>query len=156
MELTHADIADIIRLVDSSTLDEMVLEVSGLRIELRRRSTAAPAHTAPCTPIATNASAAGSATTPASADSAARALEPGQVAVTAPMVGTFFRRPTPDAEPFVEVGSHIEAGDPLGLIEVMKLFTTIAAEQAGTVVAIEVEDAAMVEYDQMLLIIAPD
>ena len=53
--------------------------------------------------------------------------------VIAPMVGTFYRSPSPGALPFVEVGSKVKVGDPIGIFEVMKLFTTIHAEWSGTV-----------------------
>ena len=65
-------------------------------------------------------------------------------------------RPAPDQPPFVEVGSKVSAGDPLCLIEVMKLYTTIEAPVSGTIRQIAVEDAALVEFDQLLFVIAPD
>ena len=72
------------------------------------------------------------------------------------MVGTFYRRPSPDETPFVEVGARVEAGDPVCLIEVMKLYTTIEVPAAGTIEAIQAEDAALVEFDQLLFLIRPD
>ncbi len=71
------------------------------------------------------------------------------------MVGTFYRAPSPDAAPFVEVGSIVHKGNPLCLIEVMKLFTTIAAEHDGRIVAIGAENAELVEYGRMLFVIEP-
>jgi biotin carboxyl carrier protein len=72
------------------------------------------------------------------------------------MVGSFCRRPSPDAPPFVEVGTRVKAGDPLCLIEVMKLYTTISAPIDGVIEAIAAEDASPVEFDQLLFAIAPD
>ena len=75
--------------------------------------------------------------------------------VTAPMVGTFYRCPTPEEPPFVEPGSEVESGAPLCLVEVMKLFTTIYAPCAGTVREVRAEDAELVEYGQVLFVIEP-
>lgn len=75
--------------------------------------------------------------------------------VSAPMVGTFYRSPAPGAPPFVEVGSKVTKGDPICIIEVMKLFTTIHAEWSGTVTEIGAENASLVEYGQMLFVIVP-
>lgn len=72
------------------------------------------------------------------------------------MVGTFYRAPSPDAPPFVEVGSRVEPGDPLCVIEVMKLFTTIHAEFSGTVSEIGADNAQLVEFGQMLFVIDPE
>ena len=77
------------------------------------------------------------------------------IEVRAPMVGTFYRGPSPEAPPFVEPGKVVAEGDPLCLIEVMKLFTTVTAEAAGRVVEICAENAAMVEYGQALFVIEP-
>jgi acetyl-CoA carboxylase biotin carboxyl carrier protein len=74
-------------------------------------------------------------------------------ALTSPMVGTAFRRPSPGAKPFVEVGSVVGAGDKLLLIEAMKTFNDIVAPRAGTVKAIYVEDGQPVEYGEPLLVI---
>ena len=71
------------------------------------------------------------------------------------MVGTLYRRPAPDEAPFVEVGSQVKAGDPICLIEVMKLFTTVEASIDGTIASIAVKDAALVEFNQPLLTIKP-
>ena len=114
MELTHEDIAEIIKLIDDSTLDELVLEVGGVRIEARRKGAmvsspppsvvAAPAPSPPPAPASPPAAPVSSASPGASAVT----VGPGQVAVTAPMVGTFYRRSSPETPPFVEVGSRGE------------------------------------------------
>jgi acetyl-CoA carboxylase biotin carboxyl carrier protein len=79
------------------------------------------------------------------------ATHPGTV--LSPMVGTAFRKPSPDAKPFVEVGSRVETGDKLLLVEAMKTFNEIAAPRAGTVTAIFVEDGQPIEYGEPLLVI---
>ncbi len=74
-------------------------------------------------------------------------------AVKSPMVGTAYRRASPDAPPFVEVGSIVKAGDKLLLVEAMKTFNEIVAPRAGTVTRILVEDGEPVEYGQPLFVI---
>jgi acetyl-CoA carboxylase biotin carboxyl carrier protein len=85
----------------------------------------------------------------------AAAKAPGQIEVVAPMVGTFYRAPAPDAPPFVETGSAVRKGEPLCLIEVMKLFTTITSEYDGRIVQIGAENGELVEYGQALFVIEP-
>ncbi len=79
------------------------------------------------------------------------AAHPG--AVPSPMVGTAYRKPSPDAKNFVEIGSKVAAGDKLLLVEAMKTFNEIVAPRAGTVTAIFVEDGTPVEYGEPLLVI---
>ena len=71
------------------------------------------------------------------------------------MVGTFYRAPSPTAPPFVEVGDEVGEDDPLCLIEVMKLYTTISATGPGRVAEIRVENGAMVGTDEVLFLVAP-
>lgn len=79
----------------------------------------------------------------------------GLIAVTAPLVGTFYRRPEPGAEPFIEVGSLVQAGETVAIVEAMKLMNPVNASQAGKVVAIHPDDAEMVEYGQRLIDLEP-
>ena len=85
----------------------------------------------------------------------AYAVPAGAVAVRAPMIGTFYRAPQPGAAPFVDVGSRIEAGATLCIIEVMKLMNTVQAEVAGTVREIRVADARPVSAGEVLIVIDP-
>ena len=73
--------------------------------------------------------------------------------VKSPMVGTFYRSASPGAKPFVEVGDEVKAGDPLCIIEAMKLMNEIEADRAGVVKAILVENGQPVEYGQPLVVI---
>jgi acetyl-CoA carboxylase biotin carboxyl carrier protein len=73
--------------------------------------------------------------------------------VTAPMVGTFFRSSSPNASPFVEIGSQVKIGDPICIIEAMKMLNQIEADKAGTIKAIAVENGHPVEFGQLLFII---
>ena len=177
MSLTHSDIAEIIRLVDRSTLDELVVEIGDLKVEVRRKGAMLPAADAPAAlapsappplppspepvspepvppePSPPAPAAAGQDRVPAAAG--APDLVEGQVAVRSPMVGTFYRRPAPDEPPYVEVGSEVEAEAPLCLVEVMKLYTTIYAKTRGRIARICAREAELVEYDQILFVVDP-
>jgi acetyl-CoA carboxylase biotin carboxyl carrier protein len=75
--------------------------------------------------------------------------------ITAELVGTFYRAPSPDAEPFVEVGDRIEEGDVLCIIEAMKIMNEIECETPGTIKKVLVDNAEPVEFDQPLFVIEP-
>jgi len=76
--------------------------------------------------------------------------------IKSPMVGTFYRSPSPDAASFAEVGQRVKAGDTLCIIEAMKMMNQIEADKSGVVKAILVDDGTPVEYDQTLIIIDTD
>ena len=155
MSLTYDEIAEIIKLIDSSSCDELIVETGDIKLVVRRNG-AAPGAAAEyvergSAPVAVS---------PA-APQKVRGVAPkvgavaGQIEVTAPMVGTFYRAPNPEAAPFVDVGAVVGVGDPLCLIEVMKLFTTINAEAAGRIVHIGAENGELVEYGRALFVIEP-
>ncbi len=73
--------------------------------------------------------------------------------VSSPMVGTFYRSPSPSSPPFVEIGTHVKAGDVVCIIEAMKMMNQIEAEKAGIIEAILVNDGEPVEFDQPLVTI---
>jgi len=77
------------------------------------------------------------------------------ISVKAPIIGTFYRRSSPDKDPFVNVGDKIEKGQALCIIEAMKLFNEIESEVSGTIVKVLVDDMSPVEYDQPLFLIDP-
>lgn len=171
MTLTHSDIAEIIRLVDQSTLDEIVVEIGDLKVEVRRKGampaapSASPAPAPPAPPVPAVSPEPPSAAPPAPATAEQDSVPPvaagesdlaeGRIAVRSPMVGTFYRRPTPDEPPYVEVGSEVEVDAPLCLVEVMKLYTTIYAKTRGRIARVCARDAELVEYDQILFVIDP-
>jgi acetyl-CoA carboxylase biotin carboxyl carrier protein len=76
--------------------------------------------------------------------------------ISSPMVGTFYRSPAPDADPYVEVGDHVKAGQTICIIEAMKLMNEIQSEFAGTIKKILVENSQPVEYDQILFLVERD
>ena len=93
-----------------------------------------------------------SAARPAAEEGAEEAVPEGEL-VRAPMVGTFYASPSPEAEPFVSLGQNVTEGDTMCIIEAMKMFNQIEAETSGTVVAILVENGQPVEFDQPLFVI---
>jgi acetyl-CoA carboxylase biotin carboxyl carrier protein len=94
------------------------------------------------------------------AEASGPAAAPAEAAVlqevTSPMVGTFYRAPGPDADPYVEVGDHVKVGQTLCILEAMKLMNELEVEVGGTIVEIAVENAEPVEYGQVLFRIKPD
>ncbi|MGD8679702.1 MAG: acetyl-CoA carboxylase biotin carboxyl carrier protein [Lysobacterales bacterium] len=89
---------------------------------------------------------------PLAEEGAEEAVPEGEL-VRAPMVGTFYASPSPEAEPFVSLGQNVTEGDTMCIIEAMKMFNQIEAETSGTVVAILVENGQPVEFDQPLFVI---
>ena len=77
------------------------------------------------------------------------------ITIKSPIIGTFYRKPSPDKPLFVEVGSSVSVGDTVCVIEAMKLFNEIESEVAGKIVKILVDDASPVEYDQPLFLVDP-
>jgi acetyl-CoA carboxylase biotin carboxyl carrier protein len=162
VSLNYDDIAEILKIVDGSSLDELIVETGDLKLVVRRNSAGnaySPSHdiAVPAgnpSPEATRPAQVAFAP-PAQPQRQAPPKAAHQIEVTAPMVGTFYRAPSPDAPPFVEVGKSVRKGDPLCLIEVMKLFTTIAAEHDGRIVQIGAENTELVEYGRTLFLIEP-
>ena len=73
--------------------------------------------------------------------------------IKSPIVGTFYRKPAPDKPPFIEVGSHVNAGDVVCIVEAMKMMNEIKSEFTGKVSSINIEDGEPVEFDQSLIVI---
>ena len=163
MSLSYQDIAEILKSIDESQAEEIEIEIEGFRLAVRKRNPNAPNR-----PLAAD-----STTIPVMTERQAPQPEqetqvkesdlppPEQTEapaehtiIRAPMVGTFYRRPDPESEPFVEQGSTIKAGDALCLIEVMKLYTTIESTVSGTVISIFAEDGNLVEFNQQLFLIS--
>jgi acetyl-CoA carboxylase biotin carboxyl carrier protein len=92
---------------------------------------------------------------PDASERLASAVANGQTVVTSPMVGTFYRAPAPDAEPFVATGDVVQPGQVLCIIEAMKMMNEIHAEVGGRIVGIAAENGAPVEYGSPLFLIAP-
>lgn len=142
------------RLLGKTDLSEIEVQKGDLRIKVQRgggtlthavHMPTAVHHAAPVAPAAPVAAA------PSAGPAAKPEAHAGTVA--SPMVGTAYRRPSPDAKAFVEIGSVVKQGDKILLIEAMKTFNEIVAPRSGTVTAIFVEDGQPVEYGEALLLI---
>jgi acetyl-CoA carboxylase biotin carboxyl carrier protein len=174
VELRPDDIAEILRVFAESDLEELHLDIGGTRLDLSKNSSggrpvappraaaaptaavaAAPAADAPAVTPAPTAPAAATASQPDSGAAASRSTEDGLVELRSPLLGVFYRRPSPDKPAFVESGSSVEADDPVCIVDVMKMFTRVPAGTAGTIVDILVEDGTLVEHGQVLMTIRP-
>lgn len=167
MALTQDDVKSLISIIDGAeNLEEIELVLGGIQIHLWRSagaSQAAPegairAAQAPAIPSSAKqghdrASEQSAPARPAAQPSADLALEPAEVVIRAPMLGTFYRAASPGEAPYVEVGQRVGAGDTVCLIEVMKLFNSIRAGVDGTVTRVLHENATMVEFGEPLMVI---
>lgn len=140
----------LIELLEASSVDEIEIKEGEESVRISRNTgapiamaapIAAPSMPAPVAP-------APAAPAPAAPESAAPSTAN---AVKSPMVGTFYRSPSPDAAAFVEVGQSVRAGDVLCIVEAMKMMNQIEADRAGTVTAIHAENGEPVEFDQPLI-----
>ncbi|ELR67046.1 Biotin carboxyl carrier protein of acetyl-CoA carboxylase [Photobacterium marinum] len=147
-------IKKLIELVEESGISELEISEGEESVRISRNSTvatvAAPAQVVAAAPAPVAAPAQAQA---APAEAPAAPAAPAGHQVLSPMVGTFYRAPSPDAKAFVEVGQSVNVGDTLCIVEAMKMMNQIEADKAGTVVAILAEDGDAVEFDQPLVII---
>jgi acetyl-CoA carboxylase biotin carboxyl carrier protein len=143
----------LIDLVEESGIAELEITEGEEKVKIVKSSAALPAPVAPLSfPQAPPAPPA-ALSAPAAAAEPAAASHEGH-AVKSPMVGTFYRTPSPDAKPFVEVGQSVKEGQIICIIEAMKLMNEIECDKSGTVSAVLVENGQPVEYGQPLFIIA--
>ena len=140
-------IREVVRIVQESGIGEVTIEEEGMRVSVRQTDDTPlpeqPASTSPLEPVY---------------DADPVPVEPlsnGLVRVEAPMVGTFYRSPEPEAEPFVEVGTAVAAGQTLCILEAMKLMNEVKAETEAIVRGIHVENAQPVEFGQLLFELEP-
>jgi acetyl-CoA carboxylase biotin carboxyl carrier protein len=146
--LTAADVAEIMRIVEQSTFDELTLEIDGIKLTLRRAGASGKFIQSVTSPPA-------QATAP-TAPTDARAAAPGPLdaklkEITSPMLGTFYRAPKPGSAPFVEIGSMVDEDSVVGIIEVMKLMNTVRAGVKGVITEILPADEALVEFGEVLM-----
>lgn len=164
----------LVRLLDESSLDNLEIERGGTRIRLSKSPSGGSAassgdasgayspswprpHAAPAAPSASaqgpsapSAAAAPQSAAPPDADS-----PPGLLEIASPMVGTFYRAPSPEADPFVEKGDSVKVGDVLCVIEAMKLMNELECETPGRIVEVCVGNAEPVDFGQVLFRVAP-
>jgi acetyl-CoA carboxylase biotin carboxyl carrier protein len=155
------EIQNLIKFVAKSGASEVKLEMDDIKITIKTGSDTEttyvqqmPMASAPIlqqqTPVAT---------TPAATDTSNPVSTPSPdskyVTIKSPIIGTFYRKPSPDKPVFVEVGTTIKEGDVLCVIEAMKLFNEIESEISGKIVKVLVDDASPVEFDQPLFLVDP-
>lgn len=151
MSLTSKDVAEILKALEGSSFDTLDLEMNGVKLQLRRGGAAAPSasrsmpEARDVVPVASGA--------PPAAQTAA---PPGATAVSAPLLGIFYRAPKPGEAPFVEIGARVEPETIIGIIEVMKLMNSVRAGVRGEVVAIPARNGELVEFGEALLFVRPD
>ncbi len=153
-ELTHDDVRKILEIIDGMGDAEVRLEIGELKLHVSRHAGLASAAQAEFSSKIPVPSTAQPGAVPISPPPAVT-VPPGQIAVRAPTMGTFYRASSPGAKPYVEVGDRVGPDDTVGVFEVMKLFSSLKAEVAGTVAAILVANETLVEQNQPLILIAP-
>ncbi|MFM7393772.1 MAG: acetyl-CoA carboxylase biotin carboxyl carrier protein [Cyanobium sp.] len=156
MQLDHDQLRQLLALLGDSDIQELKLEGDDFRLEVRR-NLPAPAPLA-VLPAPLPAAVPQPAPVPAAAPAAPSAPPPAAAAarsdlqtITAPMVGTFYRSPAPGEPPFVDVGSRVAVGQPVCILEAMKLMNELETEFSGEVVEILVESGTPVEFGQALM-----
>ena len=159
------EIQQLIKFVAKSGASEVKLETDDIKITIKTGGTYVPEaevvtytqspvqmiQAAPAAPVSTPAA---PVSTPA-APAAAPAEDAKYVTIKSPMIGTFYRKSSPDKPNLVDVGSEIKPGSPLCVVEAMKLFNEIDAEISGKIVKVLVDDASPVEFDQPLFLVDP-
>jgi acetyl-CoA carboxylase biotin carboxyl carrier protein len=156
-------IQELIKMINKSNIGEVSIEEKGFKLTIKQKeepvqqiiTAPLPAH-----PVAVAAPVA-AAPAPAAAAAPEKPVRPAEppannmVTIKSPMIGTFYRSPSPDKASFVNVGDDVEPGTVVCIIEAMKLFNEIESEVKGRIVKVLVEDVSPVEYDQPLFLIEP-
>ena len=167
--MTFKEIQELIKLVGKSNLTEFKMKNGDFEVAIRTKkfgkyreklvATGPSVIPMPANPVANVApvSGAGSSNTPSASDVETGGEDTSNyLEVKSPMVGTFYRSPSPDKPIYVKVGDDIEVGTVVCIVEAMKLFNEIESEVSGKIVKVLVEDASPVEYDQVLYLVDPN
>lgn len=153
-------IQELIKIVNKSNIGELSIEEKDFKITIRQKeepvqnflTAPAPSYSAlPPAPVAVPAVGAG----PAEIKAPTINKTDNFITIKSPMIGTFYRRPSPDKPIFVEIGDEVSPGKVVCIIEAMKLFNEIESEISGKIVKVLIEDASPVEYDQPLFLVDP-
>ncbi|MFY8149997.1 MAG: acetyl-CoA carboxylase biotin carboxyl carrier protein [Prochlorococcaceae cyanobacterium] len=156
MQLDHDQLHRLLALLGDSDIQEFKLEGDDFRLEVRRNLPAgAPVTLLQAPPAAPSLAAPSASAAPSAPPPAAAAARSDLVEITAPMVATFYRAPSPGDPPFVELGARIRAGQTICILEAMKLMNELEAEVSGEVVEILVENGTPVEFGQVLMRVKP-
>jgi acetyl-CoA carboxylase biotin carboxyl carrier protein len=159
MELTEEEVIQILKLIEESSFDELDLTMGDIKLVVKKKTDASNSEPAESViarkPVIEfrKEKVGGEAQT--IGDKAEVILEDKLLAIRSPMLGTFYRRPEPSAPPYVEIGSFVEVGDTVCLIEVMKVFNAVKAEVRGYITKILEETGELVEYGQTLFLVSP-
>ena len=151
------EIQNLIKFVAKSGASEVKLETEDVKITIRT----GPLGTAVSEPVYMQQMPMAAAPAPAAVEASAPAVQTAPasedhlITIKSPIIGTFYRKPSPDKPLFVEVGQTIAVGDVLCIIEAMKLFNEIESEVSGKIVKILVDDSSPVEFDQPLFLVDP-
>ena len=157
------EIQNLIKFVAKSGVNEVHVEMGETKVTIKtggavaQQVVTAPSAIESATPAAPVAApAAAPATEPVPpAPAAAKTENDNHITIKSPIIGTFYRKPSPDKPNFVEAGDQVNEGDVLCVVEAMKLFNEIESEVSGTIVKVLVDDSSPVEFDQPLFIIDP-
>mgnify|MGYP000338738365 FL=1 len=149
-------IHDLIKVVNKSNIGEISIEDKDGKVTIKQKEdkitvTSAPAQTV----YASAPAAAPTAAAPVASAPAAAPAANNLITIKSPMIGTFYRRASPDKPLLAEEGTEVSAGKVVCIIEAMKLFNEIESEVKGTIVKVLVEDASPVEFDQPLFLVQP-
>jgi acetyl-CoA carboxylase biotin carboxyl carrier protein len=145
------EIKEIIALMNENGLSEIEIERDGLKLKLKKSSLEAQVETASSHPSVESLPAPKATTAaPTAADAVKNSKD-----IKSPMVGTFYRSPSPEAAPFVEVGQTVEVGQVVCIVEAMKLMNEIKSEVRGKIAQVAVENAEPVEFGQILFVVEP-
>ncbi len=148
------DLKSLIKLVTDTDITEFNMENSEEKIHIKRGAEKEFVQfAAPVAPVAAPVPAPSAAAATVSSEATAPVADDRYDAVPSPMVGTMYRKPSPDAAPFVEVGDIVEAGQTLCLVEAMKLFNEIEADFKCKIIDIVKEDATPVEFGETLFLV---
>ncbi len=160
--MTLKEIQTLIKFVSESGVDEVDLEEKDFKLSIRKAAPVAAPQVVQATVPAPQAAPAPAPAAPAAQPEAPKAEAPAAPAednlltIKSPMIGTFYRTPSPDKPAFVNVGDEVSQGSVVCIVEAMKLFNEIESEVSGKIVKILVDNATPVEYDQPLFLVEPN
>jgi acetyl-CoA carboxylase biotin carboxyl carrier protein len=151
--MENKEIQKLLDFIAQSTLDEVNIETSELKLSVKRYGQAPVVQQVVAAPAPVAAAPVAAAPAAPATPAAAPAVASNRVTIKSPMIGTFYRSSSPDTPSFVEIGSEVSKGKPVCIIEAMKLFNEIESEVSGRIVEVLVENATPVEFDQPLFVV---
>jgi acetyl-CoA carboxylase biotin carboxyl carrier protein len=159
-------IQELVKMINKSNIGELTIEQKDFRITIKQKeehitqvvsspAQPGPVYTTAAQPSASQQQSAASSSSASEKQKAAEEVSSNLVTIKSPMIGTFYRRSSPDKPNLIEVGDDVTPGKVVCIIEAMKLFNEIESETKGKIVKVLVEDASPVEYDQPLFLVEP-